>query len=88
MIVNSEVPPSDSFSTETSKKEDEVIYSPCIPHGTVWVIGRRRVMEDDLTVAPGELALYDFYAAYDGHGGDQVAHACRERLHKLLANER
>ena len=38
-------------------------------------------------MAPGELALYDFNTVYDGHGGAKVAHACRDRLHKLLAEE-
>lgn len=61
--------------------------SACAPHGSMSVIGRRRTMEDALTVAPGELASYDFYAVYDGHGGDYVAYACRDRLHKLLSRE-
>ncbi|WJZ82016.1 hypothetical protein VitviT2T_001814 [Vitis vinifera] len=77
------------FHGSNSKGGDEADKrsSTCIPHGSVSVIGRRRAMEDTLTVAPGELELYDFYAVYDGHGGDQVAHACRNRLHKLVAKE-
>nr|GMC58230.1 probable protein phosphatase 2C 51 [Ipomoea batatas] len=27
---------------------------------------------------------YDFFGVYDGHGGSGVAHACRDRLHRLL----
>lgn len=56
--------------------------------GSISVIGRRRVMEDALTVAPGMVAgEYEFFAAYDGHGGARVADACRDRLHHLLENE-
>ncbi|KAL3844483.1 hypothetical protein ACJIZ3_001886 [Penstemon smallii] len=50
------------------------------------MMGRRRVMEDAVTVAPrgwldGE---YSFFAVYDGHGGSKVAETCSERLHKCL----
>lgn len=56
--------------------------------GSISVMGRRRVMEDALTVAPRLLAgEYDFFAAYDGHGGTRVAYACRDRLHHLLEEE-
>ncbi|KAJ4768876.1 Protein phosphatase 2C family protein [Rhynchospora pubera] len=30
---------------------------------------------------------YDFFAVYDGHGGSQVANACRERMHLIVAEE-
>ncbi|KAJ4749338.1 Protein phosphatase 2C family protein [Rhynchospora pubera] len=30
---------------------------------------------------------YDFFAVYDGHGGSQVANACRERIHLIVAEE-
>ena len=30
---------------------------------------------------------YDFYGVYDGHGGARVAEVCRERLHRVLAEE-
>lgn len=63
----------------------------CVPHGSISVIGRRRSMEDAVTVAPaaaaGKLGSYDFFGVYDGHGGANVANACRDRLHKLLAKE-
>lgn len=68
---------------------------PCRSHGSVSVCGRRREMEDAVSVVPGfarsggtDLNLrYDFFAVYDGHGGSSVAHACRDRLHVLLARE-
>ncbi|KAG7952909.1 hypothetical protein I3843_12G083100 [Carya illinoinensis] len=57
------------------------------------VIGRRRVMEDAVRVAPRFAApgqycdTYDFFAVYDGHNGDRVAKACRDRLHVILEEE-
>ncbi|KAK1431813.1 hypothetical protein QVD17_08500 [Tagetes erecta] len=55
------------------------------------VIGRRREMEDAVTIKLGFVNAnskkFDFYAVYDGHSGSRVAYDCRERLHKLLAVE-
>ncbi|KAI3422975.1 uncharacterized protein J3R85_011492 [Psidium guajava] len=63
----------------------------CVSHGSISVIGRRRSMEDAVTEAPGavagKLGSYDFFGVYDGHGGANVANACRDRLHKLLVKE-
>ncbi|KAF6140854.1 hypothetical protein GIB67_042267 [Kingdonia uniflora] len=60
-------------------------------HGSVSVCGRRREMEDAVTIAPGFLSskvvVYDFFGVYDGHGGSGVAKLCRERLHRVLAEE-
>lgn len=56
-------------------------------HGYISVIGRRRVMEDAVTVAIGEIDSYDFFAVYDGHGGAHAADACREKLHLIVAQE-
>jgi len=48
-------------------------------------------MEDavssEIGFAAKERGKYDFFAVYDGHGGPQVAEACRERLHRLVAEE-
>jgi len=48
-------------------------------------------MEDAVSAEIGfaakERGKYDFFAVYDGHGGAQVAEACRERLHRLVAEE-
>ncbi|XP_057994492.1 protein phosphatase 2C 51-like [Hevea brasiliensis] len=63
----------------------------CVSHGSISVIGRRRAMEDALTIAPGvavgEFDSYDFFAVCDGHGGARVANACRDRMHQLVAKE-
>ncbi|KAI8540467.1 hypothetical protein RHMOL_Rhmol09G0266000 [Rhododendron molle] len=63
----------------------------CPAHGSISLIGRRREMEDAVAVELGFLnkdsAGFDFYGVYDGHGGSCVAHACRDRLHRLLVEE-
>ncbi|CAL5364537.1 unnamed protein product [Camellia sinensis] len=63
----------------------------CTSHGSTSVIGRRREMEDAVTVELGFLSRdsreYDFFGVYDGHGGSRVAYSCRDRLHCLLVKE-
>ncbi|KAI3856621.1 hypothetical protein MKW92_013433 [Papaver armeniacum] len=83
-----------------SKKDDV----PAVPkvgilasHGSMSVCGRRREMEDAVTVIPGLLPSstrnstrdhdFDFFAVFDGHGGSAVANLCSEQLHKILVNE-
>ncbi|CAL9116272.1 unnamed protein product [Musa textilis] len=78
---------------EIRGREGQGARLPCLSHGAVSLIGRRRVMEDAVAVAPGfaggggAAAVYDFFGVYDGHGGTRVAQACRERLHVVLAEE-
>lgn len=72
--------------------EDAETGMPCRSHGSVSLCGRRREMEDAVTVAPGLVvaggeARFDFFGVYDGHGGAFVAQACRERLHRIVASE-
>lgn len=70
----------------SSKRNGEVI-----SYGSVSTIGRRKEMEDAVSVEIGfatmERDKCDFFAVYDGHGGSQVAEACRERLHRIVAEE-
>ncbi|KAL6846396.1 hypothetical protein ACP4OV_023844 [Aristida adscensionis] len=65
-------------------------------HGAASVAGRRREMEDAVSVreafaapAAGEAdgGRCDFYGVFDGHGCSHVADACRDRMHELLAEE-
>ncbi|KAL7122829.1 hypothetical protein ACP275_01G068300 [Erythranthe tilingii] len=58
-------------------------------YGHASVMGRRRTMEDKVTVAPpGWMAgEYYFFAVYDGHGGDKVAEKCREEMHTCLERQ-
>lgn len=72
--------PNVSSSFEEEESESSLINY--VSHGTISLIGRRRVMEDTVTVVPGgELAIF---AVYDGHGGDRVSKACHLRLHQLV----
>ncbi|KAH7839441.1 hypothetical protein Vadar_004227 [Vaccinium darrowii] len=68
------------------------VLDTCLAHGSISLIGRRREMEDAVAVEIGFLTTddsvgFDFYGVYDGHGGSRVAHACRDRLHRLLVEE-
>uniref|UniRef100_A0ACD5XRI1 Uncharacterized protein n=1 Tax=Avena sativa TaxID=4498 RepID=A0ACD5XRI1_AVESA len=58
-------------------------------HGFASVTGRRREMEDAVSVrqAFAAPAPRDFYAVFDGHGCSHVADACRDRMHELVAEE-
>ncbi|XP_039120650.1 protein phosphatase 2C 51-like [Dioscorea cayenensis subsp. rotundata] len=56
-------------------------------HSWASVVGRRRDMEDGLTIATSFIKGYDFYGVFDGHGGAKVAHFCHERMHLAVAEE-
>ncbi|KAL5541285.1 hypothetical protein UlMin_042507 [Ulmus minor] len=72
--------------SDTEEEEKEELRSfASLSHGSISVIGRRRVMED--AVAVEKFDSRHFFAVYDGHGGSGVANACRDRLHVLLAKE-
>ncbi|XP_062119598.1 protein phosphatase 2C 51-like [Humulus lupulus] len=53
---------------------------PHVSNGWISVIGRRRVMEDAVAVVEID-SSYHFFGVYDGHGGSDVANACRDQLH-------
>ncbi|KAG6471236.1 hypothetical protein ZIOFF_072345 [Zingiber officinale] len=77
---------------EIRVREGQGTRLPCLSHGAVSLIGRRREMEDAVAVVPGFIggggpSEYDFFGVYDGHGGARVAQLCRERLHVVLAEE-
>ncbi|KAK3002150.1 hypothetical protein RJ639_021190 [Escallonia herrerae] len=80
-----------SYGDGTREVRENCTAVKCPSHGSVSVIGRRRTMEDAVTVelgfVTGSLRKYDFYGVYDGHGGSRVARACRDRLHWLLVKE-
>ncbi|XP_002975042.2 probable protein phosphatase 2C 8 [Selaginella moellendorffii] len=72
-------------------------------YGLVSFIGRRKEMEDAATIAGDFLSLpcdiarhssqdghhssHHFFGVYDGHGGSQVAHFCKDRLHVALVEQ-
>ncbi|XP_047044005.1 protein phosphatase 2C 51-like [Lolium rigidum] len=94
----------DGASSDTSSAEAGrgILLPPCLSHGAVSVIGRRREMEDAVAIKRTFLSSpptadaavdgcgggdEDFFAVYDGHGGSRVAEACRDRMHVVLAEE-
>jgi len=58
-------------------------------NGGVSVCGRRREMEDAMTILPSfaDDGRLHFFGVYDGHGGPHAALLCRERLHRILTAE-
>ncbi|KAL2921909.1 putative protein phosphatase 2C 8 [Bienertia sinuspersici] len=59
----------------------------CGVHGAVSVMGRRREMEDAVSVEKGFYGKYDYFGVYDGHGGSNVAEECRNRMHAIVREE-
>lgn len=58
-------------------------------HGAVSACGRRREMEDAMTILPSfaDDGRLHFFGVYDGHGGPHAALLCRDRLHGILKTE-
>ncbi|VVA97228.1 unnamed protein product [Arabis nemorensis] len=59
--------------------------------GTTSVCGRRRDMEDAVSIHPSfhqrNSENLHFYGVFDGHGCSHVAEKCRERLHEIVKQE-
>ncbi|KAH9620166.1 hypothetical protein KSS87_018254 [Heliosperma pusillum] len=78
---------------EHQQLQNDVVYdtmgstTTCGAHGLMSVMGRRREMEDTVTVQRGYRNKYDFFGVYDGHGGSHVAEACKDRMHVILSEE-
>ncbi|KAL2898852.1 putative protein phosphatase 2C 24 [Bienertia sinuspersici] len=74
---------------------DIEIFSNVPKFGVASVCGRRRDMEDAVSVHPSffrsseNSVAYEshYFAVYDGHGCSHVAMRCRERLHELVKEE-
>jgi protein phosphatase 2C len=84
-----------SLATSSSSEEEDRTSkrngSEVLSYGTVSTIGTRKEMEDAVSVEIGfavkDNEKCDFFGVYDGHGGAQVAEACKERLHRVVAEE-
>ncbi|KAK8945616.1 Protein phosphatase 2C 37 [Platanthera guangdongensis] len=66
----------------------------CPLYGVMSVCGRRRDMEDSISVHPDMLqhtsqtkGIYHFFAVFDGHGCSHVAVSCKERMHDIVSEE-
>ncbi|KFK38501.1 hypothetical protein AALP_AA3G121300 [Arabis alpina] len=83
-----------AVTVKNSKSETEVdngFFSHVPKIGTTSVCGRRRDMEDAVSIHPSFLQRNSenlhFYAVFDGHGCSHVAEKCRERLHEIVKQE-
>lgn len=63
-------------------------------YGITSVCGRRREMEDAVSIHPSfcrpadqNPATMHFFGVFDGHGCSHVATSCKDRMHELLAEE-
>lgn len=94
-------PGSAGLKQETAERNEGCsvgVENICPEHGFMSVCGRRREMEDAVSILPAfnytknendtkRIPALHFFGVYDGHGGSQAALFCKERLHEVLAEE-
>ncbi|CAO2182367.1 unnamed protein product [Urochloa humidicola] len=59
-------------------------------YGVTSVCGRRREMEDAVSIRPDFLpgaTKHHFFGVFDGHGCSHVATLCQDRMHEVVADE-
>ncbi|KAK7305782.1 hypothetical protein VNO77_43693 [Canavalia gladiata] len=60
----------------------------CPKFGVTSVCGRRRDMEDSVSVRPSfSREGFHYFGVFDGHGCSHVATMCKERLHEIVKEE-
>ncbi|KAL1222150.1 Protein phosphatase 2C 37 [Cardamine amara subsp. amara] len=79
-------------NSNSSTEAESCFFSDVPKIGTTSVCGRRRDMEDAVSVHPSLLQQRNsenlhFYGVFDGHGCSHVAEKCRERLHEIVKHE-
>ncbi|KAL1308131.1 hypothetical protein HN51_050062 [Arachis hypogaea] len=97
--TNHEASSSSEVPTLISKEKKEVV-EECPKYGVTSVCGRRRDMEDAVSVRPSFCQVqngtntndqndvpFHFFGVYDGHGCSHVATMCKERLHGIVKDE-
>ncbi|GAU51870.1 hypothetical protein TSUD_416530 [Trifolium subterraneum] len=82
--------------SNVSEIENEVVVvEECPKYGITSVCGRRREMEDTVSVHPSfceekteqKQKPFHFFSVYDGHGCSHVATMCKQRLHEIVDDE-
>ncbi|TKY47466.1 phosphatase 2C 37 [Spatholobus suberectus] len=73
---------------ETVTVADSSEVEQCPKFGVTSVCGRRRDMEDSVSVRPcfSQQGLH-YFGVFDGHGCSHVATMCKERLHEIVNEE-
>ncbi|KAM0953363.1 putative protein-serine/threonine phosphatase [Dioscorea sansibarensis] len=85
--------PSSSSSLRVNRSESIASGARRARYGMTAVCGRRREMEDVVSIQPeflrGSLGheTYHFYGVFDGHGCSHAAVSCQDRMHELVAEE-
>uniref|UniRef100_A0A1J3CPI7 protein-serine/threonine phosphatase n=1 Tax=Noccaea caerulescens TaxID=107243 RepID=A0A1J3CPI7_NOCCA len=82
---------SNLISNSVTEEAESCFFSDVPRIGTTSVCGRRRDMEDAVSIHPSFLQRNSedlhFYGVFDGHGCSHVAEKCRERLHDIVKKE-
>lgn len=79
----SKAKPSTLYVTEASLEVED-----CPKFGITSVCGRRRDMEDSVSVRPSfSQEQFHYFGVFDGHGCSHVATMCKERLHEIVKEE-
>ncbi|RDX77448.1 Protein phosphatase 2C 37, partial [Mucuna pruriens] len=74
--------------TETATDADSSEPEECPKFGITSVCGRRRDMEDSVSVRPCfSHEGFHYFGVFDGHGCSHVATMCKERLHEIVNEE-
>lgn len=84
-----------NISDAKAKEESTSSIEDFPKFGVTSVCGRRRDMEDSVTVRPSFCNNFDernngglhFYGVFDGHGCSHVAKSCKERMHAIIKEE-
>ncbi|CAN8259755.1 unnamed protein product [Cochlearia groenlandica] len=78
-------------NSNLTKETESCLFSDVPKIGTTSVCGRRRDMEDAVSIHPSFHRQHSndlhFYGVFDGHGCSHVAEKCRERLHEIVKEE-
>ncbi|CAI8586190.1 unnamed protein product [Vicia faba] len=91
---NEVVPVVNCLNVSEMEKE-VVVVEECPKYGITSVCGRRRDMEDAVSVHPSfckekseqNQKPFHFFGVYDGHGCSHVATMCKQRLHEIVDDE-
>uniref|UniRef100_A0ACD5XEF5 Uncharacterized protein n=1 Tax=Avena sativa TaxID=4498 RepID=A0ACD5XEF5_AVESA len=72
---------------EASTDEESSVEIEPARYGVTSVCGRRRDMEDAVSVQPEFIPGHHFFGVFDGHGCSHVATSCGERMHEIVVEE-
>ncbi|KAJ0551379.1 putative protein-serine/threonine phosphatase [Helianthus annuus] len=80
-----------SVTTSKTSFRDDVLEKESSRFGLTVVCGRRRDLEDAVSVKPSFCKMIcsdlHFYGVFDGHGCSHVANKCKDRMHEIVKEE-